>query len=183
MSANSVSGIQQLVEEYSNGCTLQEISRRISESAGTMEEEWRNNKQKKLEQAEQVAKALQAALAQGDTSENAEYSEALSELQQIRGTIAIYDEKLQALCDLENEKRYEPIGMVLLYSTVCIEDENKSKYIFKIYPKGVSDLSRGIVSRDRAIIKAAWKCKVGDTFQAWNKGTNTNVAYTVKEIW
>lgn len=183
MDAGMMNGIQQLVEEYSRGCTLKEISKRITESAATMEEEWRQSKQKKLEQSERVAKALQAALAQGDTSENAEYSEALSELQQIRGAIAIYDEKLQALCDLGNERRYESIGMVLLYSTVCLEDEDGIKYIFKVYPKGVSDLSRGIVSRDSTIVKAAWKHQTGDTFYAWNKGTNSTVRYIIKEIW
>lgn len=183
MSVNQDDYIQQLVRGYANGRTLKEISQEISENAKNMEAEWLARKQEKIKAIEDTTRDLQDARAKGDISENSEYANAVTQLQQNKMALATYNDKLLLLGSIKDEVRYKPIGMILLYSTFLVEDSKGAKFIFKIYPKGISDLSKGIMRRDCRFAKAVWGKKVGDLVYVDDQSVDETLEYTIKEIW
>lgn len=162
--------------------SLKEESELIKKDLSAMIEELKQQKESIMKEIESEKEKYDIAAAQGDHSENAELQDARSALMKAFGKLAKVEDKLQKSIKLTSDE-YTPIGMVVLYSTVLLECQDGTSYIIQIYPEGVSDLNRRIVSKDSTVGRSLWLKQVGDQIVMEHRVTGEVLRYTVKDIY
>lgn len=108
----------------------------------------------------EVVKALAAAAAEGDRSENAEYIYGRKRLREL-------DKRLSYLARLLKNPEVIDVttlkgDRVVFGSTVIIEDEDGNVKEYTIVGEGESDMKTGRISADAPVAKALLGKKVGD---------------------
>lgn len=120
----------------------------------------------------------------GDRSENAAFEEAVKNLQRANADYAEVESNLSAVNLVKDLEKYVPIGVVVLYTTVhlrCLEDN--TEYVYRIFPKGVSDLERGIMAEDTRISKALMGKTKGDIIRISHIVESEELSYVIEDIY
>lgn len=109
-----------------------------------------------------VTSEVQAAAAQGDRSENAEYIYGKKRLREIDRRIRFLSKRLDSLT-IVDERPTKDDGKVYFGAWVSIEDEDETKLSYRIVGGDESDLAKRHISVDSPVAKALLGKKVGDT--------------------
>ena len=126
-----------------------------------------------------------AAVAQGDRSENAAFTAALegrsktmAELGEIMSQLA----KIRLMPDINS---YRPVeNMVVMFSTVLLENLNDhGEMVYRIYPSGISNLERKIMSEDSPVGKMLLFKYVGDTITREMPITGEVIEFSIKGVY
>jgi transcription elongation factor GreB len=108
----------------------------------------------------EVTKALSAAAAEGDRSENAEYIYRKKELREIDRRIRYLQKRLPIL-KVVTQPPSDP-GRVYFNASVELEDEAGRTYQYRIVGADELDTAQGHISIDAPLAKALLKHQVGD---------------------
>jgi len=108
-----------------------------------------------------VTSDVQAAAAQGDRSENAEYIYGKKRLREIDRRIRFLSKRLDILTIVEPSKEQE--GKVFFGAWVTIEDEDEARFTYRIVGGDEIDLEKRHISVDSPVAKALLGKRVGDT--------------------
>lgn len=161
---------------------LRQEGLKIRESFKAFKSDLENQYKETLIRQAEVTKVFKAAAAKGDIRENAEYSTAEKELTMCNAILANLSNQLKNI-SLVKEEEYYPMDMVVMYSTVFIRSDLEQEFIFQIYPEGVSDLSRRILSVASPIGTGLWLKAKGQSFSLDHRIRRTPIKWTVIEIY
>ncbi len=114
------------------------------------------------EERPRVTADVQAAAAQGDRSENAEYIYGKKRLREIDRRIRFLSKRLETLTVVDTRPTHDD-GRVYFGAWVEIEDEDEARLRYRIVGGDESDLSKRFISVDSPVAKALLGKKVGDT--------------------
>lgn len=162
---------------------LKQRSADISQAFQEYKTELQDLLNKAQERQDEVTAEYRAAYAHGDASENAALSESIMQLGQNSQTIEQYSKQLESLVRCVGEERYNSIGMVKIYTTVHLRSQDSNEYFVKIYPAGVSAISRGIMAADTDIAKAIMNHKKDSSVQVEHKATGKAIKYTIVDLY
>src|SRR5690242_1393386 len=113
----------------------------------------------------EVVKALAAAAAEGDRSENAEYIYRKKQLGEIDRRVRYLSKRLPALKVVEHAPT--DAGAVFFGAWIEIEDAGSGvNHRYRIVGPDETDASRGWISIDSPLARAALKKRVDDEFEA-----------------
>jgi transcription elongation factor GreB len=107
-----------------------------------------------------VTADVQAAAAQGDRSENAEYIYGKKRLREIDKRIRFLSKRLEILTIVVPSKEQE--GKVFFGAWVTIEDEDEARFSYRIVGGDEIDLEKRHISVDSPVAKALLGRRVGD---------------------
>lgn len=161
---------------------LKEISEEISIKFKQIKEKAIEKKLEIIKDIEKTTEELRVASEKGDRSENAEFSAAVDKLQLLNASLSNLDDRLKMMNKVSGEDDYEPINMIVMYSTVRFTHEGR-EFIFKIYPEGVSDLSSGIIAKDDPIGRMLWLKEPGDEISLEHRVTGDVLKYKIEEVY
>jgi len=108
-----------------------------------------------------VTSEVQAAAAQGDRSENAEYIYGKKRLREIDRRLRFLAKRLDILTVVEPSKEQE--GKVFFGAWVTIEDEDETRFTYRIVGGDEIDLEKRHISVESPVAKALLGKRVGDT--------------------
>jgi len=113
-----------------------------------------------LELRPEVTRALTAAAAEGDRSENAEYIYRKKELRELDRRIRYLQKRLPEL----NVVRQKPVSSDRIYfgATVGLEDENEMIHVYRIVGSDEFDHADHYISIDSPLARALLKCGPGE---------------------
>lgn len=123
----------------------------------------------------EVVKALAAAAAEGDRSENAEYTYRKKQLGEIDRRVRYLSKRIPALQVAEGT----PADPTAIFFGACIEVENTRSgevHTYRIVGPDETDAPRGWISVDSPLARAALKKHVDDEFVAELPGGKTSFA-------
>lgn len=128
----------------------------------------------------EVTKALAAAAAEGDRSENAEYIYRKKELAGIDRRIRYLQKRLPELT-VVNKAPSDP-GRIFFGAWIQLEDEDGKQHIYRIVGSDEIDMDERYVSMDGPLARALFKKKVDDEVRVDTpKGTSwysiTGISY------
>lgn len=123
-----------------------------------------------------VVKAITAAAAEGDRSENAEYIYRKKELRGIDSRIHFLQKRLPSLTIVSKK----PDNQKLIYfgAWVTLEKENGDEVVYRIVGPDEHDSTRGYVSMDSPLAKALLKKEIDDEISIKNE-FQQNIYYIV----
>jgi transcription elongation factor GreB len=128
-----------------------------------------------------VTRALAAAAAEGDRSENAEYIYRKRQLRQIDGRMRFLGKRLDivVVVDPREQQRRD---RVFFGATVTVEDESDEAHVFRIVGSDEIDSAGGSISWQSPVGRALLGKEIGDTVLVrWDKGqrelTVADIAY------
>ena len=108
----------------------------------------------------EVVKALAAAAAEGDRSENAEYIYRKKQLREIDGRLKYLVKRLERLnCVAEKP---DDQSKVFFAAWVDLEDEDENAVTYRLVGGDETDAKKGWISIDSPVAKALLKKQVGD---------------------
>ncbi len=158
----------------------EKISARFEALKGTIEKEKKELERRVEESKENLSKAYEL----GDLRENAEFEAALASCTVNNYSLNIKKQQLEEMLAIDTAKGYFPIGAVIMFSTVRLTTSLDDKeYVFKLYPKGVSDLPSGILSVDSVVGREVMNKRVGDMFITYHRVTGKKITWKVEEIY
>lgn len=164
--------------------SLKQKSISISKSLEDLKVELREEKNRTIQIIEELTEEFKAAAAKGDRSENAEFTEAVDKLSTNNTALSLIDTKLKAIENKVDEPAdYRTIGLVVMYSTVKLSTMDGREFIFKVYPKGVSDINRGILAVDSPLGEVIWLKEVGDDVTIEHRVTGELIKYHIDDIY
>ena len=108
----------------------------------------------------EVVKALAAAAAEGDRSENAEYIYRKKQLREIDGRLKYLVKRLERLNCVEEKP--EDQSKVFFAAWVDLEDEDDNAVTYRLVGGDETDAKKGWISIDSPVAKALLKKQVGD---------------------
>ena len=108
-----------------------------------------------------VTADVQAAAAQGDRSENAEYIYGKKRLREIDRRVRFLSKRLDILTVVQPDREQE--GRVFFGAWVTIEDEDEATFSYRIVGSDEIDLAKRHISVDSPVAKALLGKRVGDT--------------------
>lgn len=108
-----------------------------------------------------VTADVQAAAAQGDRSENAEYIYGKKRLREIDRRIRFLSKRLEILNIVEPHEEQE--GKVFFGAWVTVEDEDEARFTYRIVGGDEIDLEKRHISVDSPMAKALLGKRVGDS--------------------
>ncbi len=114
-----------------------------------------------------VVKAITAAAAEGDRSENAEYIYRKKELRGIDYRINFLQKRLPSLTVVS--KKPDNQDIVYFGAWVTLEKENGEEVIYRIVGPDEHDSSRGFISMDSPLAKALLKKTIDDEVSIKNE--------------
>ena len=142
---------------------LKTISESISKSIKDLKVDLQEQKVNKLDELDRLTTEYKIASAQGDRSENAAFTEAVDGMSKCTSELASINKQIALLDNLTEEDSYEPINLVVLFSTVRLKViDTGEEFVYKLYPEGISDLERKIISEDSPVGKLLMRKEVGD---------------------
>ena len=162
---------------------LKDVSAAIDRDYAGMLDELRMELQETYANLNVAAQECVQAASQGDLSENTAYHDAKENMTQANLSIASLELRLGVMneCSLIG---YKTIGRVVLFTTFIIRRQADGKeFTFKLFPEGISDISRRIISRDSILGKTIWMKAVGDVFTIQNRVTAEPRVYTVVDLY
>lgn len=163
---------------------LRSKSEEIRNAFEGTKEELLKRKQQISSDIESYTEEYRVANTHGDRSENAAFEEAVKNLQRANADFAEVEMNLSAANLVQDLDKYVPIGVIVLYTTVhlkCIEDG--TEYVYRIFPKGVSDLERGIMPEDSRVAKALMGKTKGDVIRIAHIVESEELSYRVEDIY
>lgn len=110
----------------------------------------------------EVVRALSAAAAEGDRSENAEYIYGKKRLREIDRRIRFLSKRLDILVVVDPQQEQVDSGRVYFGAWVVIEDEDEARFTYRIVGGDESDLTKRHISVESPVAKALLGKKVGD---------------------
>lgn len=163
---------------------LRAESKRISENLVKHKQELYEKREIIRKEMEENLQDLKEASSKGDRSENAAFTSATEKAQDLEIQYANVEEQINQIEKVKKEEKYKNIGMVVLYTTVLLEVPEKNKQlVLKLYPKGVSNVDKGILAMDTAVGKAIWHKKINDSFYVTTKMTGSQLKYILKDFY
>lgn len=130
------------------------------------------------EKRPEVTKALTAAAAEGDRSENAEYIYRKKQLGEIDRRLRFLGKRLDVL-KIVSEKPKDD-GRVYFGCTVTVEDEDGELKSYKIVGPDEWDIERGEISMDSPMGRALMRKRIDDEVMV--KRPKGDVYFTIMEI-
>jgi transcription elongation factor GreB len=112
----------------------------------------------------EVVKALSAAAAEGDRSENAEYIYRKNQLGEIDRRVRYLTQRLQKLKIAPSAPT--DIGAVFFGASFDVEDEHGESHTYRIVGPDETDATSGWISIDSPLARSALKKRVDDEFDA-----------------
>lgn len=112
----------------------------------------------------EVVRALAAAAAEGDRSENAEYTYRKKQLGEIDRRVRYLSKRLQELRVVDVQPRDH--AAVYFGAWITIEDEHGSHHTYRIVGPDETDASQGWISVDSPLARAALGKRVDEEFEA-----------------
>jgi len=112
----------------------------------------------------EVVKALAAAAAEGDRSENAEYTYRKKQLGEIDRRVRYLGKRLQSL-KISDTLPTDP-GAIYFGAWFCIEDDGGKRQHLRIVGPDETDAALGWISVDSPLARAALRKRVDDEFEA-----------------
>jgi len=112
----------------------------------------------------EVVKALSAAAAEGDRSENAEYIYRKKQLGEIDRRVRYLTKRLQELKIAPLQPT--DIGAVFFGARFEVEDDDGQSHVYRIVGPDETDAGKGWISIDSPLARAALKKHVDDEFEA-----------------
>lgn len=163
----------------------------LKEKSMEIQEAFESTKKELRERLEQISKDIDSyteeyriANTHGDRSENAAFEDAVKNLQRANSEYSEIANNYNATEAVKDINKYSPIGVIVLYTTVqlkCLDDG--SIYIYRIFPKGVSDLERGIMAEDSRIGKALMGHTKGETIKVVHNVKGSEYNYIIEDIY
>ena len=163
--------------------TLVEESRRISEAVRGLKAELESQWDDTVTKIDEAVAEIKHAAEAGDLSENAGYDEAIKSLNNLQSKQTRIARRQTAMKGLSGEENYTPIGMVVMFSTVRLVNDQGREFIVKLYPSGIYDVSKGIISIDTLIGKMIYRQTVGYRFTIRLQRTAEEMEFEIKEIY
>lgn len=165
---------------------LETASAQISQSVHMLREELTRKLGEYDTEIKEAQVALQKAYEMGDLRENSEFDAAVSRCGELSYSKLLMKKKLESIEAIGvEEEDYVPIGMVVMFSTVLLVN-NKDKdreFIFKLYPAGVSDLDRGVLSIDSIIGRVLYMKETGAQFETSHRVTGEKRKWQIRAIY
>jgi len=129
-----------------------------------------------------VTRALAAAAAEGDRSENAEYIYRKKELREIDRRIHYLQKRLPALTQVKEKPTDQT--RIFFGAWVRLEDAEGNKFIYRIVGPDETDAQKGYISIDAPLAKSLLKKTLDDEIRVQTPGGNKTyyvleVSYTV----
>ncbi len=112
----------------------------------------------------EVVRALAAAAAEGDRSENAEYTYRKKQLGEIDRRVRYLGKRLESLRVVDGMPS-DP-GAIYFGAWFRVEDETGAEHEYRIVGPDETDAARGWISVDSPLARAALKHRVDDGFEA-----------------
>ena len=112
----------------------------------------------------EVVRALAAAAAEGDRSENAEYTYRKKQLGEIDRRVRYLGKRLEVLRIVDTQPT-DP-GAIYFGARLRIESEDGDEHEYRIVGPDETDAARGWISIDSPLARAALKRRVDDEFEA-----------------
>ena len=112
----------------------------------------------------EVVRALAAAAAEGDRSENAEYTYRKKQLGEIDRRVRYLGKRLQAL-KIAEEKPTDR-SAIFFGAWICVEDDAGKRQHLRIVGPDETDAGLGFISIDSPLARAALRKRVDDEFEA-----------------
>jgi len=112
----------------------------------------------------EVVKALAAAAAEGDRSENAEYTYRKKQLGEIDRRVRYLGKRLEALRVIDT--RPTDLKAIFFGAWFEIEDDAGNAHRYRIVGPDETDAARGHISIDSPLARAALKKRIDDEFEA-----------------
>jgi transcription elongation GreA/GreB family factor len=162
--------------------SLEDVSRSISDSLASWKSELEGKKKEILSDIEQTTEDMKVASAMGDRSENAAFVNAVEKLSQLNAQLLNVNSQLKDLLQVTTAENYEPIGMIVLYSTVRLS-VNGEEITLKLYPGKLSSIERKILAQESIVGRAMWQKSVGDEFTVEHRVTRESIRYKILEIY
>lgn len=162
---------------------LREISMEIDRSYEEVLSELQRELTETKERLTEAARECHLAASQGDLSENTAYADAKVAMAQANASIASLEIRLGVMGEC-NLKGYKTIGCVVLFTTFTVRRQQDGKeFTFKLFPEGISDISKKIISKDSLIGKSVWMKKIGDSFTIQNRVTAEPKTYVITDLY
>jgi transcription elongation factor GreA len=113
----------------------------------------------------EISRRLEAAIAHGDLSENADYDYAKQEQAFVEGRIKDLEDSLRRAKIIDNDGRVDKVrvGNTVTVAEVGFEDEEETYYIVGVHE---ADPTNGRISNESPIGNALLGAKVGQTVEA-----------------
>ena len=166
---------------------LKARSEEISNSFLKLRQNLVEQKKEVVKDIDQATTDLQKASAEGDHRENADYSKAIKDLQILSINARNLEVQLKELEFANEPEQYQPIGIVVMYSTVrlLVECEGKpsQELVYKVYPNSISDIASGILAKDSMLGTAIWMKTVGTVVTLNHRLTGDPIQYKILEIY
>ncbi|RYD14619.1 MAG: transcription elongation factor GreB [Lysobacteraceae bacterium] len=112
----------------------------------------------------EVVRALAAAAAEGDRSENAEYTYRKKQLGEIDRRVRYLGSRLEQLRVVDT--RPTDPGAVYFGAWLRVEDDAGDEHVYRIVGPDETDAARGWISIDSPLARAALKRRADDGFEA-----------------
>jgi transcription elongation factor GreB len=112
----------------------------------------------------EVVRALAAAAAEGDRSENAEYTYRKKQLGEIDRRVRYLGKRLERLRVIDT--RPTDVSAVYFGAWFQVEDEGGTEHVYRIVGPDETDATRGWISIDSPLARAALKRRADDAFEA-----------------
>ena len=125
-----------------------------------------------------VTKALAAAAAEGDRSENAEYIYRKKELREIDRRIRYLQKRLPELIQVKDGPTDQ--GKIFFGAWIRLEDIEDNESVYRIVGPDETDSHKGYISMDAPLARALMKKSVGDEIRVQTPGGEHN--YYILEI-
>ncbi|OUS31848.1 transcription elongation factor GreB [Gammaproteobacteria bacterium 45_16_T64] len=126
----------------------------------------------------EVTKALAAAAAEGDRSENAEYIYRKKQLREIDSRLQYLVKRLEKLTCVDQKPDDE--SKVFFAAWVILEDEDGAELTYRLVGPDETDAKKGWISIDSPVAKALLKKQVGDEVAV--KTPSSDVYYEIMAI-
>jgi len=120
----------------------------------------------------EVVRALAAAAAEGDRSENAEYTYRKKQLGEIDRRVRYLGKRLESV-RVVDAKPTDP-SAIYFGAWLAIEDEDGDTREYRIVGPDETDAARGWISIDSPLARAALGKRIGDEFEADLPGGRTS---------
>lgn len=127
----------------------------------------------------EVTKALAAAAAEGDRSENAEYIYRKKQLREIDSRIHFLKERLEHLKVVDRPP--DDSGRIYFGAWVRLEDEEGNICEYRIVGPDETDSSKGLISMDSPMARALMKKSEGDEVVV--RRPRGDAVFTIVKVW
>jgi transcription elongation factor GreB len=127
----------------------------------------------------EVTKALAAAAAEGDRSENAEYIYRKKQLREIDSRIHFLKDRLEHIKVVDRPP--DDDGRVYFGAWVTLEDEEGKTCAYRIVGPDETDHAKGLISMDSPMARALMKKTEGD--EVIVKRPKGDAVFTVIKVW